>query len=116
MLDDDAIEQISAGKDDIRTFLENVAKPTSMIVGPTGDILGKPVEGVEGITIADIDISESIILKEAHDIIGRYNRFDVFQLRVNQTRIKPIRLYTTASTFEEPTPSPCAFEEEKEED
>lgn len=116
VLDDDAIEQISAGNPDIRTLLENAAKPTSMIVGPTGDILGEPVEGVEGITIADIDISESINLKEAHDIIGRYNRFDVFQLRVNQTRIKPIRLYTTASAFEEPTPSPCAFEEEKEED
>ena len=116
VLDDDAIEQIAAGKDEIRTFLQDVAKPTSMIVGPTGEILGEPVSGEEGITIADIDIGESIVLKEAHDIIGRYNRFDVFQLRVNQTRIKPVRLYTTATAFEELTPSPCDFEEGKEEE
>ena len=116
VLDEDAIEQISAGNPDLRTLLENAAKPASMIVGPTGDILGEPVVGVEGITIADIDISESINLKEAHDIIGRYNRFDVFQLAVNQTRIKPVRLYATASAFEEPTPSPSAVEEEREED
>jgi hypothetical protein len=51
------------------------------------------------------------VLKEAHDIIGRYNRFDVFQLRVNRKRIKPVRLYETASTFEDHVPSPCDYEE-----
>src|SRR5208283_835492 len=116
VLDEDAIEQMTAGNSDNRTLLENAAKPASMIIGPTGDFLTEPVVGVEGIIVADIDISESITLKEAHDIIGRYNRFDVFQLRVNQTRIKPVRLYTTASAYEERPPSPCDYEEQTEEE
>ncbi len=111
VLDEDAIEQMTEGNPENRTLLENAAKPASMIVGPTGDYLAEPVVGVEGIVVADIDIAESIVLKEAHDIIGRYNRFDVFQLHVNQTRIKPVRLYSTASAHEERTPSPSDFEE-----
>ena len=110
-LDEDAIEQISGGNPENRTLLENATKSASMIVGPTGQIIGEPVVGGEGFAVADIDISEAIVLKEAHDIIGRYNRFDVFQLRVNQTRIKPVRLYETASTFEDYVPSPCDYEE-----
>jgi len=110
-LDEDAIQQISGGVPENRTLLENASKGASMIVGPTGQIMGEPVVGGEGFAVADIDISEAIILKEAHDIIGRYNRFDVFQLRVNQTRIKPVRLYETASAFEDYVPSPCDYEE-----
>lgn len=110
-LDEDAIEQISGGNPDNRTLLENATKSASMVVGPTGQIIGEAVVGGEGFAVAEIDLSESIVLKEAHDILGRYNRFDVFQLRVNQTRIKPVRLYTTASTFEDYTPSPCDYEE-----
>jgi predicted amidohydrolase len=72
-LDADAIEQIAGGNPDNRTLLENATKSASMIVSPTGRILGEPVVGGEGIAVADIDISEAIVLKEAHDIIGRYN-------------------------------------------
>ena len=110
-LDEDAIEQISGGVPENRTLLENATKSASMIVGPTGQVIGEPVVGGEGFAVADIDIGESIVLKEAQDIIGRYNRFDVFQLRVNQTRIKPVRTYTTESTFEDYVPSPCDYEE-----
>jgi nitrilase len=116
VLDEDAINQMTEGNPENRTLLENAAKPASMIIGPTGDVLSDPVVGVEGMTLADIDISQSIQLKEAHDIIGRYNRFDVFQLHVNQTRIKPVRLYTTDSCYEERTPSPCDYYEENLED
>jgi nitrilase len=87
-----------------------------MIIGPTGEIIGDAVVGGEGFAVAEIDISESINLKEAHDILGRYNRFDVFQLRVNQTRLKPVRLYATATAHEERIPSPCDYEEVTEEE
>ncbi|HLI62903.1 MAG TPA: carbon-nitrogen hydrolase family protein [Terriglobales bacterium] len=110
-LDEDAIEQISGGVPENRALLENVAKSASMIIGPTGEIIGEAVVGGEGFAVAEIDLSDSINLKEAHDILGRYNRFDVFQLHVNQTRIKPVRLYSGDSTFEEYVPSPCDYEE-----
>jgi hypothetical protein len=105
-LDEDAIEQISGGNPENRTLLENTTMSDSMIVGPTGQIPGEPAAGREGFAFAEIDISEAIVLKEAHDIIGRYKRFDAFQVRVNQKRIKPVRLYEAASTFEDHVPSP----------
>jgi nitrilase len=93
-LDEDAIEQISGGNPENRTLLEN-AKPASMIVGPTGQIIGEPVVGGEGFAVADIDISEAIVLKEAHDTIGRYKVRRV-PLRVNQARINPVCMKPSA--------------------
>jgi len=110
-LDEDAIKQISGDNPDNRKLLESASKGASMVIGPTGQMLCEPVVGGEGFAVADIDISESIILKEAQDIIGRYNRFDIFHLSVNQTRIKPVRTYTTATTFEDYVPSPCDYEQ-----
>jgi hypothetical protein len=86
-------ERIFGGIPENLSLLENA---TTHRPNPWGAI-----GGGEGFAVADIDIGEAIVLKEAHDIIGRYNRFDVFQLRVNQTRIKPVRLYESASTFED---------------
>jgi hypothetical protein len=34
--------------------------------------------------VAEIDISLSIEQKQIHDIVGSYNRFDVFRLTVDQ--------------------------------
>ena len=38
----------------------------------------------EGIVYADIDLNRCIQPKQMHDIIGHYNRFDVFSLHVNR--------------------------------
>lgn len=39
---------------------------------------------------ADIDLGHMIEQKEIHDILGYYNRFDVFKLEVNKTPQKPL--------------------------
>jgi nitrilase len=39
---------------------------------------------------ATVDLNEEIILKRAHDIVGTYNRFDIFDLRVDKRRRAPI--------------------------
>ena len=92
ILDSGAIAQIAQGDAATRVFLEGLAKPASLITGPNGDLIVEIV-GEEGIVYADIDLSESIILKQTHDIIGYYNRYDIFQLRVNQTPLRPITCY-----------------------
>jgi len=38
----------------------------------------------EGIVYAEVDLSKCIAPKQMHDIVGHYNRFDVFQLTVNR--------------------------------
>ena len=56
----------------------------SMIVGPDGQILAGPLEGVEGIVVADCDIGAVINRKMQQDLVGHYNRPDIFQLTVNR--------------------------------
>ena len=46
----------------------------------------------EGIVYADIDLNKCIQPKQMHDILGNYNRFDIFDLRVNKSKIRPISL------------------------
>jgi nitrilase len=90
LLDEDAVKQLSQGESSIESILRNAPKPVSLIVGPTGEVIGDPLIGKEGIVEAEIDVSESIILKQAQDIVGYYNRFDIFQLKVNKRPQTPI--------------------------
>lgn len=108
VLDEDAINQMSEGDPGIRSFLEGVAKPSSSIVGPDGEYVADPIIGDEGMVMADLDISIQISLKGVHDIVGSYQRFDIFQLSVNQapSSISPVRFYNSqanspVNTFDE---------------
>ncbi len=90
ILDGDAIDQVSKGNPDIREFLERAPPPISLILGPTGEMIAEPVIGKEGMVIADIDVAQCIEQKQAHDIVGYYNRFDIFHLEVDFTPNLPI--------------------------
>lgn len=111
-LDADAIEQVAEGDESLKSFLENVARPSSMIVGPDGETIGEPLEG-EGILYAELDISREISLKGVQDIVGAYQRFDIFQLNVNKTALQPAHFYTAAQV-EKTAPEPAAAEGETE--
>ncbi|MAL01271.1 MULTISPECIES: carbon-nitrogen hydrolase family protein [Alcaligenaceae] len=56
----------------------------SGVIGPDGRVIGKPLIDKEGIVYADIDLSKCIQPRQMHDIVGHYNRFDIFDLRVNR--------------------------------
>lgn len=84
-LDQTAVDAVARGDERIERLLK--ASPTvSMVVGPRGDIVAGPPDGQEGIVTATVDLNEEIVLKRAHDIVGTYNRFDIFDLRVDKTR------------------------------
>lgn len=85
MLDVDAIDQLSQSDSAMKELLCAVPSPISLIAGPDGGLLGDPVEQGEGMVAADIDISRSIEQKMIHDIVGHYNRFDIFHLGVDPT-------------------------------
>ena len=70
----------------------------SGIIGPNGAIVGKPLIDEEGIVYADIDLEKCIQPKQMHDILGHYNRFDIFDLRVNTA---PTRKITFIDNHEE---------------
>lgn len=72
--------------------LSKGAQAVSMIVGPLGNKVTPIVKDGEQLCVADIDLRESIDAKRMHDIAADYNRFDVFQLKVNMARQNPIEL------------------------
>lgn len=56
----------------------------SGVIGPDGRVVGQPLIDEEGIVYAEVDLSRCIQPRQMHDITGHYNRFDVFDLRVNR--------------------------------
>ena len=70
----------------------------SGFIGPNGAVIGEPLIDDEGIIYADIDLEKCIQPKQMHDILGHYNRFDIFDLRVNTA---PTRKITFINNHEE---------------
>jgi aliphatic nitrilase len=71
----------------------------SGFIGPNGAVIGEPLVDVEGIAYADIDLSKCIQPKQMHDILGHYNRFDIFDLRVNTAPTRKIRFVDNHEDF-----------------
>jgi len=67
----------------------------SGIIGPNGAVIGQPLIDEEGIVYAEIDLEKCIQPKQMHDILGHYNRFDIFELRVNTAAHRSITLHET---------------------
>jgi predicted amidohydrolase len=56
----------------------------SGIVDPSGDYIAGPIDGEPTILYADANIAETVALKISQDVTGHYQRFDLFDLRVNR--------------------------------
>jgi nitrilase len=82
----DALAKLSS---DALDTLENAPRGVSMILDPTGTIISETASSTESIVYADIDVSACVEPKQFHDVVGYYNRFDVFQLRVDRTPREP---------------------------
>jgi nitrilase len=75
---------------DARAKLERKSSAFSGVIGPDGRVVGEPLIDAEGIVYADIDLNRCIRPKQMHDIVGHYNRFDIFDLRVNRRPLAPM--------------------------
>ncbi|QKW07243.1 carbon-nitrogen hydrolase family protein [Streptomyces sp. NA04227] len=72
---------------------ETMRRPRSAlsgIFGPDGRPLGEPLVNEEGIAYAEIDLARCIQPKQMHDIVGHYNRFDVFRLHHDLNGTQPV--------------------------
>jgi len=72
-----------------RDTLEKAPRAVSMILGPTGDAISDALADDEGIVYADIDVAHCVEPKQFHDVVGYYNRFDIFRLNVDRTPRDP---------------------------
>lgn len=94
-------EIMDALKEDVPNAEELLTRKNSAfsgIIGPNGAVVGEPLIDEEGIVYADIDLAKCIQPKQMHDILGHYNRFDIFDLRVN---VAPTRKITFIDNQEE---------------
>jgi hypothetical protein len=86
----------------MKVLLQAAPAPVSMIIGPNGDQLVDPVIGGEGTVLSEIDTARSIEHKMAHDIVGYYNRFDIFHLEFDPTPNRRICIRNSRSLDEQP--------------
>jgi nitrilase len=94
-------EIMEALKPDVPNVEELLTRKNSAFsgfIGPNGAVIGEPLIDDEGMVYADIDLEKCIQPKQMHDILGHYNRFDIFDLRVNTA---PTRKITFIDNHEE---------------
>ncbi|KAB8075866.1 carbon-nitrogen hydrolase [Aspergillus leporis] len=106
-LDRQAIETITAGLMDagpVIKALEESSQAATFFLDPSGVLFpaftaseetGEQqhrdlLQLEEGILYADLDLDKCIEGKQYHDVVGGYQRLDVFQLQVNRTRLEPV--------------------------
>jgi aliphatic nitrilase len=70
-------------------ILEQSPGGISLVLDPTGTPVGDALCRDEGILYADIDLAQSVEPKQFHDVVGSYNRFDIFALTVNRSARLP---------------------------
>lgn len=71
-------------------ILRETPRGVSMILGPDAAPVGPTLSEEEGLLYADIDLSLSVELKQFHDVVGYYNRFDIFHFEVSTQRAQPV--------------------------
>jgi hypothetical protein len=70
-------------------ILEQSPGGISVVLDPTGTPVGDSLCREEGILYADIDLAQSVEPKQFHDVVGYYNRFDIFALTVDRSARRP---------------------------
>jgi len=98
------IERMSVEHPEARAVLERRNSAFSGVIGPDGNVVGTPLIDEEGIVYAEIDLTVCIQPKQMHNIIGSYNRFDIFDLRVNRTPRTPAAFFESAPASEDDVP------------
>lgn len=71
-------------------ILDNSPRGVSMIVNPMGQIIGDVMSEEEGILYANIDLADCVEPRQLQDVVGYYNRFDIFKLTVDRSANRPV--------------------------
>ena len=123
VLGQDAIDTVTTGSADpqaMSDFLAKAPRGATMFLDPTGAPSPSFVvssEGVkeprdmlqaeEGILYADMDFEACIEGKQYHDVVGGYQRLDVFDLKVDRSRREPVTFTERVSEASSNTNAAC---------
>jgi aliphatic nitrilase len=89
-LDGATLKALGELSTEARETIENSARGVSLVIGPSGEVVSDTFSEDEGLLYQEIDVSQCVEPKQFHDVVGYYNRFDVFDLKVNRKRTTPI--------------------------
>jgi aliphatic nitrilase len=95
VLDHTARKALSVLGDDAMRILDGTALGVSLVIDPFAEVISDVLKEDEGLLLQEIDLNQCIEPKQFHDASGYYNRFDIFDLKLDRRRIAPI-------TFSEP--------------
>jgi aliphatic nitrilase len=87
---DEMIEVAAGDSAEIAKMMRRPRSALSGIFGPDGQPVTEPLVDEEGIVYGRVDLAKCIQPKQMHDIIGHYNRFDVFRLHHNTSPLRPL--------------------------
>ena len=89
VIDEATIASLAAISSEAERVLRHTPRAVTMVIGPDGRQIGETQQD-EGILYATIDLDDCIEQKQFHDVVGYYNRFDVFRLDVDRTPRRPV--------------------------
>ncbi|MEU9133144.1 carbon-nitrogen hydrolase family protein [Kitasatospora sp. NPDC048540] len=109
------VDQVAGDDPEVRKLLARPRSALSGIFGPDGRPVTEPLIDDEGIVYAEIDLARCIQPKQMHDIVGHYNRFDIFRLEVDNRPRTPLTFTTAPAAVPVPTApkDPTAPKEEQ---
>jgi nitrilase len=74
----------------VAEIIDHTPRAATLFVDPTGAQVGDTLQNEEGIAYATFDLNKCIEPKQFHDVVGYYNRFDIFSLGVTRARSAPV--------------------------
>jgi nitrilase len=95
-LDRAALDALAGLSGEARDTLERAPRAVTMVIGPNGEAVSDVLCEAEGLLFQEIDVAQCVEQKQFHDVVGYYNRFDVFELKVARRRLSPIEFLDTA--------------------
>jgi aliphatic nitrilase len=104
-LSEEIIQAFAATHPQSEAMLRRRNSAFSGVIGPDGRTIGQPLIDDEGIVYAEVDLSRCIQPRQMHDITGHYNRFDIFDLRVDRRSRQPAQFLDLPPTPQAPSAS-----------
>jgi nitrilase len=88
-LDKPMRDALVKGDPEIGRIVDNSPLGVSLVIGPTGEPISEEMREQEGILYAEVDLADCVVPKQLHDVVGYYNRFDIFRLTVDRSPLPP---------------------------
>lgn len=81
----------AVGQADSKTLeiIDNSPRAVSLVLDPAGELISDVLCDQEGIVYAEIDVAKCVEPKQFHDVVGYYNRFDIFRVNIDRSARDP---------------------------